>query len=159
MATAKVENDVVVGINYTLTLDDGTEVDSTAERGPMEYLHGHGNIIPGLEKALHGCELGTELEISFPPDEAYGAHEPHKIVQVTKQQLGFEPEVGTVVAARLPDGREQHLLIAEVDGDTVTLDGNHPLAGQTLNFQVSVASLREATAEELEAEAVGGSPA
>jgi FKBP-type peptidyl-prolyl cis-trans isomerase SlyD len=158
MATGRVEDNVVVGINYRLTLDDGTEVDSTSERGPMEYLHGHGNLIPGLEKALEGCELGTELDVSFPPDEAYGAHEPDKVVEVTKEQLGFEPEVGTVVAARLPDGREQHLLIAEVEGDKVTLDGNHPLAGQSLNFKVSVASLREATADELEAETVGPQP-
>ncbi len=129
-------------------------VDATDDRGPMEYLHGHGNLIPGLEKALEGLELGSELAISFPPDEGYGRHEPDKVVEVTKEQLGFEPEVGTVVAARLPDGREQHLLIAEIEGDKVTLDGNHPLAGQTLHFEVSVASMREATTDELAAESV-----
>lgn len=154
MATEKIEKDVVVGINYRLTLDDGTEVDSTAERGPMEYLHGYGNLIPGLEKALEGREVGSELAMTFPPDEGYGSHDPARIVEVTKDQLGFEPEVGTVVAARLPDGREQHLLIAEVEGDSVTLDGNHPLAGQNLHFEVEVASLREATSDELEAETV-----
>ena len=73
MASGRVEKDVVVGINYRLTLDDGTEVDSTSARGPMEYLHGYGNLIPGLEKALQGCELGSELDVSFPPDEAYGS--------------------------------------------------------------------------------------
>ena len=78
------------------------------------------------------------------------------MVQVTKEQLGFEPDAGSVVAARLPDGREQHLLVTKIEGDSVTLDGNHPLAGQTLNFEVSVASLREATPDELEAETVGG---
>ena len=158
MATGRIEKDVVVGINYRLTLNDGTEVDSTADRGPLEYLHGHGNLIPGLEKALDGLEIGSELEISFDPDEGYGVHEPDKVVEVTKEQLGFEPEVGTVVAARLPDGREQHLLIADIEGDTVTLDGNHPLAGQTLNFEVSVASLREATSDELAAETVDAQP-
>ena len=154
MATERIEMNVVVGINYRLTLDDDTEVDSTDERGPMEYLHGHGNLIPGLEKALEGLEVGADLAITFPPDEGYGKHEPDKIVEVTKDKLGFEPEVGTVVAARLPDGREQHLLIAEIEGDKVTLDGNHPLAGQTLHFEVSVASMREATSEELSAESV-----
>jgi len=158
MTTGRIEKDVVVGINYRLTISDGTEVDSTAERGPMEYLHGHGNLIPGLEKALDGLELGAELDISFEPDEGYGTHEPDKVVEVTKEQLGFEPEVGTVVAAKLPDGREQHLLIAETDGDKVTLDGNHPLAGQTLHFEVSVASLREATSDELTAETVDAPP-
>jgi len=154
MATERVEKDVVVGIDYKLTVNDGTVVDSTEERGPMEYLHGHGNLIPGLEKALEGQEVGSELSVTFPPDEGYGLHQPDKVVEVTKQQLGFEPEVGTVVAAQLPDGREQHLLIAEVDDDKVILDGNHPLAGQTLHFEVSVASLREATADELLAETV-----
>lgn len=154
MATDRIEKDVVVGINYRLTVDDGTLVDSTDDRGPMEYLHGHGNLIPGLEAALEGKELGSELSVTFAPDEGYGVHEPDKIVEVTKEQLGFEPEVGTVVAAQLPDGREQHLLIAEIEGDKVTLDGNHPLAGQTLHFEVSVASLREATSDELSAESV-----
>lgn len=158
MATGRIEKDVVVGINYRLTLSDGTEVDNTADRGPMEYLHGHGNLIPGLEKALDGLELGAELDISFEPDEGYGTHEPDKVVEVTKEQLGFEPEVGTVVAAKLPDGREQHLLIAEIEGDKVTLDGNHPLAGQTLHFEVSVASLREANSDELSAETVDTTP-
>ena len=158
MATGRIEKNVVVGINYRLTLSDGTEVDSTADRGPMEYLHGHGNLIPGLEKALDGLELGAELDISFEPDEGYGTHEPDKVVEVTKEQLGFEPEVGTVVAAKLPDGREQHLLIAEIEGDKVTLDGNHPLAGQTLHFEVSVASLREANSDELSAETVDTPP-
>ncbi|HSN53073.1 MAG TPA: peptidylprolyl isomerase [Candidatus Sulfomarinibacteraceae bacterium] len=159
MATERIDKDVVVGINYRLTLDDGTEVDSTAERGPLEYLHGHGNLIPGLERALDGREVGDELELSFPPDEAYGERDPDRMVEVTRQQLGFEPQVGTVVAARLPDGREQHLMIAEVDDDSVTLDGNHPLAGQTLHFEVEVASLREPTAQEIADEQVGGPPA
>jgi len=154
MATERIEKDVVVGIDYRLTLDDGTVVDNTEERGPLEYLHGYGNLIPGLEKALEGLEIGADLSITFPPDEGYGKREVDKIVEVTKEQLGFEPEIGTVVAARLPDGREQHLLIADVVGDKVTLDGNHPLAGQNLHFEVSVASMREATSEELSAESV-----
>jgi FKBP-type peptidyl-prolyl cis-trans isomerase SlyD len=159
MATERIEKDVVVGIKYRLTLDDGTEVDSTGDRDPLEYLHGHGNLVPGLEKALDGLEVGSEVNISFGPDDGYGQHDPSRIVEVTKEQLGFDPEVGTVVAARLPDGREQHLLIAEIEGEKVTLDGNHPLAGQTLHFEVSVESLREASAGELDAGQVGGPPA
>ena len=149
MTREKIEKDVVVGINYRLTVSDGTEVDSTGDGEPLEYLHGHSNIIPGLEKSLEGCGIGDELDVEFGPDEAYGARDPQREVEVSRGQLGFDPEVGTVVRAQLPDGREQHLMIAKVDGDTVTLDGNHPLAGETLRFEVSVASLREATADEI----------
>jgi len=154
MAAEKVENNIVVGINYRLTVSDGTEVDTTDGREPLEYLHGHANIIPGLEKALEGHGVGDSLDVEFGPEEAYGARDPQREIEVTREQLGFDPEVGTIVQAQLPDGREQHLMIAKVDGETVTLDGNHPLAGETLRFEVSVASLREATAEELAAESV-----
>ncbi len=149
MAVDAIAKDLVVGIDYRLTVSDGTEVDTTEGRGPLEYLHGHANIIPGLEKALEGARVGDAFNMEFAPAEAYGERDPEREIEVTRRQLGFEPEVGTVVQAQLPDGREQHLLIAKVEGDTVTLDGNHPLAGETLRFEVSVASLREATADEI----------
>ena len=152
---SKISNDHVVGIDYRLTVADGTEVDSTGDRGPMEYLHGHQNIVPGLEKELEGRGLGDSLEVTVGPQEGYGEHDPERIVEVSREQLGFEPEVGAVVAAKLPDGREQHLLIAEVDGEKVTLDGNHPLAGQTLRFEVTVVSIRAATEEEIANGSVG----
>jgi FKBP-type peptidyl-prolyl cis-trans isomerase SlyD len=145
----QVRNDNVVGINYRLTVADGSEVDTTADRGPMEYLHGHRNIVPGLEKEIEGHAVGDNFEVTIGPDQGYGEHDPERIVQVGRSQLGFEPEVGAVVAAKLPDGREQHLLITEVDDERVTLDGNHPLAGQTLHFEVSIASIRKATDEEI----------
>jgi FKBP-type peptidyl-prolyl cis-trans isomerase SlyD len=90
------------------------------------------------------------VELDVPPDAGYGSRDEERLVQVTRDQLGFDPEVGTVVRAQLPDGREQHLMIAEVEGDQITLDGNHPLAGETLHFEVSIDSIREATPEELE---------
>ena len=151
----RISKDAVVGIDYRLTVADGTEVDATADRGPMEYLHGHQNIIPGLEKELEGHEVGDTLDVAVSPEEGYGQHDPERVVQVAGEQLGFEPEVGAVVSAKLPDGREQHLLIAEIEGDTVTLDGNHPLAGQTLRFEVSIASIREATEKEIADGSVG----
>lgn len=151
----QIAKDAVVGIDYRLTVADGTEVDTTSERGPMEYLHGHQNIIPGLEKELEGHEVGDTLDVKVGPEEGYGEHDPERVVQVKRDQLGFEPEIGAVVSARLPDGREQHLLIAELEGETVTLDGNHPLAGQTLRFEVSIASIREATAGEIANGSVG----
>lgn len=115
----------------------------------MEYLHGHQNIIPGLEKELEGHDVGDDLDVTVGPEEGYGVHDPERVIQINREQLGFEPELGAVVSARLPDGREQHLMIAEIEVETVTLDGNHPLAGQTLRFEVSVASIREATEEEI----------
>lgn len=151
----RIAKDSVVGIDYRLTVADGTEVDTTADRGPMEYLHGHRNIIPGLEKELEGHEVGDTLDVTVSPEEGYGQHDPERVVQVAGEQLGFEPEVGAVVSAKLPDGREQHLLIAEIEGDTVTLDGNHPLAGQTLRFEISIASIREATEGEITDGSVG----
>ena len=145
----RIEKDAVVGINYRLTVADGSEVDSTADREPMLYLHGHENIIPGLEKELEGHEVGDDLDVRIGPEQGYGVHDPERVVRIDREKLGFEPEIGAVVSARLPDGREQHLMIAEVEGDAVTLDGNHPLAGQNLRFEVSVASIREATEEEI----------
>ena len=150
-----IKKDAVVGIDYRLTVADGTEVDTTADRGPMEYLHGHQNIIPGLENELEGHEVGDALDVTIGPAQGYGEHDPERVVQVNREQLGFEAEVGSVVSAKLPDGREQHLLIAEIEDDTVTLDGNHPLAGQTLRFEVSVASIREATQKEIADGSVG----
>jgi FKBP-type peptidyl-prolyl cis-trans isomerase SlyD len=150
-----IAKDAVIGIDYRLTVADGTEVDTTADRGPMEYLHGHQNIIPGLEKKLEGHEVGDAFDVTVGPEHGYGKHDPERVIEVNKEQLGFEAEVGSVVSAKLPDGREQHLLIAEIEDDTVTLDGNHPLAGQTLRFEVSVASIREATEEEIANGSVG----
>lgn len=150
-----ITKDTVVGIDYRLTVADGTEVDTTADRGPMEYLHGHQNIIPGLENELEGHEIGDALDVTVGPEQGYGEHDPERVVQVNRDQLGFDAEVGSVVSAKLPDGREQHLLIAEIEDDTVTLDGNHPLAGQTLRFEVSIASIREATEEEIGNGSVG----
>jgi len=149
MAVDTIAKNTVVGIHYRLTVPDGTEVDTTEGREPLEYLHGHANIIPGLERALEGAHVGDAFDMEFAPEEAYGERDPQREIEITLQQLGFEPEVGTVVQAQLPDGREQHLLIAKVDGNTVTLDGNHPLAGESLRFEVSVAALREATADEI----------
>lgn len=145
----RIDNDTVVAIDYRLTLSDGTEVDSTSGRGPMEYIHGHQNIIPGLEKELEGHGVGDELDVTVGPEVGYGERDSERVVQISRERLGFEPELGAVVSARLPDGREQHLMVAEVEGDMVTLDGNHPLAGQTLRFEVSVKSIRRATDEEI----------
>ena len=150
MAAESIANGCVVEIDYTLRADDGTEVDSTAERGAMPYLHGHGNIIPGLERALEGKAVGESLQVDVKPEDGYGFRDAARVVEVPIERLGFEPTVGDVVRAQLPDGSGQHLLVAEVKDDLAVLDGNHPLAGENLHFDVTVHSIREATVEELE---------
>jgi FKBP-type peptidyl-prolyl cis-trans isomerase SlyD len=150
VAELTIKNDVVATIHYRLNVPGQAEVDSTANRGPMSYLHGHGNLVPGLEKALSGRSVGESLDVELSPEEGYGAHHPERIVKVGRDQLGFDPKIGTVVTARLPEGKEHHFLVAEVDDNEITLDGNHPLAGRELHFQVTVESLREATSGEIE---------
>jgi FKBP-type peptidyl-prolyl cis-trans isomerase SlyD len=151
MSADNVAPGVVVGIDYRLTVEDGTEVDNTSGRDPLHYLHGHGNIVPGLESALEGLEQGASIDVELSPEDAFGVRDEQRVVEVERERLDFDPEIGAVVAAQLPDGRMQHLQIAEVTDDTVTLDGNHPLAGETVRFEVTVRSLREATDEEMAA--------
>jgi FKBP-type peptidyl-prolyl cis-trans isomerase SlyD len=151
MSADNVAPGVVVGIDYRLTVEDGTEVDNTSGRDPLHYLHGHGNIVPGLESALEGLEQGASIDVELSPEDAFGVRDEQRVVEVERERLDFDPEIGAVVAAQLPDGRMQHLQIAEVTDDIVTLDGNHPLAGETVRFEVTVRSLREATDEEIAA--------
>jgi len=139
----------VVTIEYTLTDDEGRTIDTSQGRDPLSYLHGAGNIVPGLEKALEGQDVGADFKVSIPPEEGYGAY-----------QAGF---VRNVPVRKLPNGRAQagqrvrldtsagpHIFtVKSVKGDYAQLDGNHPLAGKTLHFQVKVVGVRAPTADEL----------
>jgi FKBP-type peptidyl-prolyl cis-trans isomerase SlyD len=140
----------VVGINYTLTDDEGTVLDTNAGGEPLAYLHGHGQIVAGLEKALEGQTLGNKVQISVPPEEGYGPSDPERRFDMPRDRFDFDVKAGDVVQAQLPDGQAVPLQVLEVKDDAVTLDGNHPLAGKTLNFDVEVINMREATAEELD---------
>lgn len=143
--------DRVVLIHYTLKDDAGAVVDSSAEGEPLAYIQGHGNLVPGLEKALEGKQDGDSLAVSLPPAEGYGIHDQALIQRVPKRSLQGAGELkkGMQFQARTDDGMRLFTVIAIV-GDMVTLDGNHPLADKTLNFDVQVVSVREATTEELE---------
>jgi len=140
-----------VSIDYTLTNENGEVIDSSAGSAPLVYLHGAGNIIVGLEKALEGKQAGDELEVTIEPEEAYGDYSV-ELVAVLKRAM-FEGvdqlEVGMQFHASAPDGGMQIVTIRDIDGDDVTVDGNHPLAGQRLNFKVKVVNVREAQAEEI----------
>ncbi len=146
-----IANQHVVAIDYTLSNDAGEVIDSSAGAEPLVYLHGAGNIIAGLENALAGKAVGDELEVSIEPEDAYGEYSAELITNLGREMFeGVEElEVGMQFHASAPDGGMQIVTIRDVDGDQVTIDGNHPLAGQQLNFKVKVVSVRAASEEEV----------
>ncbi|MHA3771066.1 FKBP-type peptidyl-prolyl cis-trans isomerase [Verrucomicrobiota bacterium sgz303538] len=156
----KIEKDKVVSIDYTLTDGENEVIDSSKGGAPLAYLHGNGNLVPGLEKALEGKTTGESVKVSIPPEEGYGLRNEERVGEVPRSAFAGAPDVqpGMQFQARGPHGVELVTVVA-VGNDTVTVDGNHPLAGETLNFDVTVRDVRDATAEELEhghAHAPGG---
>ena len=141
----------VVKLHYILT-DESGEVIENSRPGdePIEYLHGFGGIIPGLERALEGSEIGHRATVRVAPEDAYGKRDPGMVFEVGKDQLpdGMPLEVGIEVESRTPDGTIS-LVVTEVRADGVVLDGNHPLAGRTLQFDVEILGVRAASAEEI----------
>ncbi|MCK0537228.1 FKBP-type peptidyl-prolyl cis-trans isomerase [Alcanivorax quisquiliarum] len=147
----QIAENAVVAIHYTLTNDAGDTLDSSRERDePLAYLHGHGNIIPGLEKALLGKQSGDTLKVTVEPAEGYGERHEGLIQEVPREafQGVDELEPGMQFQAST-DAGPRMFTITDVQDDVVTVDGNHPLAGATLHFDVEVADVRAASAEEL----------
>lgn len=140
-----------VSIDYTLTNEHGEVIDSSAGGAPLVYLHGARNIIAGLEKALEGKQVGDELDVTVEPEEAYGEYSAELVAVLNRAMFeGVDQlEVGMQFHASAPDGGMQIVTIRDLDGDDVTVDGNHPLAGQRLNFKVKVVDVRDAAAEEI----------
>lgn len=150
----------VVTLHYTLKDDQGNILDQSSD-GSFCYLHGASNIIPGLENALTGKNSGEELSVKVQPGDAYGEHDASRTQTVPREMFPPEhnPEPGMQFHAQGPDGQALLVTIVKVEGDQVTVDGNHPLAGVPLNFDVKVIEVREATSEEIEhghAHAAGG---
>ncbi len=148
-ARMKIERNRVVAIQYTLKDDAGRVIDTSEGRDPLQYLHGNNNLIPGLEKALEGLEAGKQIQVTVPPEEGYGPRVQEMVQEVPKKL--FENEdlaVGMQFQVQGEDG--VHILtIAEIRDESVIVDGNHPLAGANLNFDVTVVSVREASPEEI----------
>ena len=146
----EVANDVVVSIDYTLTVD-GEVVDSTEGDEPLQFLQGHQNIIPGLERELVGMKVGDSKKVHVNPTEAYGEVDPENIIEVPRTEFPAEIplEAGTELEVKNADGEVLSATIAEVGTDTIKLDFNHPLAGKALTFDVTIVELRSATEEEL----------
>lgn len=145
------ENSVVT-VHYTLTDDAGKVLDSSEGAEPLSYLHGAGNIVVGLEKALTGKGAGDSLKVRVEPAEGYGELRPDGIKTIERAAFeGIEDiEEGMSFEAQSPDGSVQEITIKKVNGDAITIDTNHPLAGVPLNFDIQVVGVRPATKEELE---------
>lgn len=148
----KIKDGVVVSLDYTLRLDDGEVIDSSDGNEPLEYLHGYGQIIPGLEKALVGLTVGDSKTVVVPAAEAYGEVDMEAFEIVPRSMFPDDMELEEGLALSLRDAETNEpfdAAIAEVRETEVMLDFNHPLAGETLHFEVRIPALRPATAEEM----------
>jgi len=140
----------VVSIDYELKDGEGSLLDSSAQSGAIRYLHGSRNLMPGLEKALAGLEAGAHVVVEIPRAEGSGDRDESKIVEVPRKQLPADAVVGARVAAQDESGRSFSLIILELGDETARLDGNHPLAGKDLVFDVTILRVESATPEEIE---------
>ena len=147
----KISKDLVAMIDYTLTNDDGEVLDSSEDGDPLAYVHGNGNLVPGLENALTGKEPGDSVNTVISPEDGYGIFSDELIFTVEKEQFDDpkELEVGMIFQAEV-SGETKLCTIEEMSGETVKVNANHPLAGVTLHFEVTVRDVREASSEELE---------
>lgn len=145
-----IAQDDVVTIHYTLRDDSDKVIDTSADGAPLAYLHGHGNLIPGLERELAGKSVGDRLKVRVPAAEGYGEYDRALVQQVPRRTL---KGIGDLrIGMRLQAGTQQGqraVTVTRIAGDMVTLDGNHPLAGQNLHFDVEITAVRAATEEEL----------
>ncbi|WP_428772659.1 peptidylprolyl isomerase [Vibrio sp.] len=147
----KIEKNVVVSLAYQVKLEDGVVVDQSTAEAPLDYLHGHGNLIVGLEKELEGKLAGDKFSATVTPEDAYGEHNDALVQRVPADVFqGVDTiEVGMRFLADTDQGPIP-VEVTEVDGDEVVVDGNHMLAGQTLTFDVEVVAVRAASDEELQ---------
>lgn len=148
-----VENQKVVSFHYTLTNNDGEVLDTSRDEdgSPMAYLHGSGQIVPGLEKAMEGKTTGDAFKATIAPEDGYGERQGDGPQSVDRSNFPPEADIqeGMMFVAEMPDGQQAPVWVVGVEGDNVLLDSNHPLAGETLHFDVEVTDVRDATAEEL----------
>lgn len=147
-----IAHDHVVTMTYTLRGDDGDLIDQADKDSPFSYLHGRGQIVSGLEKALMGLKVGAKKVISVSPGEGYGEHDPELVTKASKSQFpgGAELEVGMQFMAQGEEGHHLPFTVVEISGDNVVLDGNHPLAGKTLHFDIEVLEVRPASKQEID---------
>lgn len=141
---SQVKKDDTVKVHYTGKLNDGQVFDSSLEREPIEFKVGEGKMIPGFEKGVLDMELNEKKNIEVSSSEAYGEAQDDLFQEVPNDQLPEEikPEVGMGLAAKMPDGSERQLRVAEVKEDAIVVDANHPLAGKDLKFEIEVVEIK-----------------
>ncbi|MBE7638884.1 peptidylprolyl isomerase [Salegentibacter sp. BLCTC] len=142
---SQVKANDTVKVHYTGKLTDGQVFDSSVERGePIEFTMGQGQLIPGFEKGLIDMKVNEKKTINIPKEEAYGEPREELIQEVQKSQLPEEikPEVGMGLVSKSPDGQEMNLVVRDVKEDTIVVDGNHPLAGKDLVFDLEVVEIK-----------------
>lgn len=142
---------LVVTIHYTLTDESGEIIDSSQGAEPLAYLHGAGNLIPGLERELVGKTAGASLKAKIAPEDGYGEFDPQMVETVPREAFeGVDTiEAGMAFEAQGSDGQARRIVVKEVSDDGIIIDGNHPLAGVELNFDVQIVDVREASEEEI----------
>ncbi|HLE10173.1 MAG: peptidylprolyl isomerase [Bdellovibrionales bacterium RIFOXYD12_FULL_39_22] len=146
----KATKDNVVTIEYTLTNEHGETLDSSKDNGPLAYLHGHSNIISGLEQEIEGKGIGEKLKVTIAPKDGYGEIRQDMIQDVPRAQFEDADNLQVGMQFQVQAGEETLIvMVKSVSDDMVTLDGNHPLAGQTLHFDVEICEIRTATEDEL----------
>jgi len=146
----QIQDDAVVAFDYMALDEKGNLIESSKDQGPMHYLHGAGRIVPGLEAALDGKKPGDTLSVTLSPEEAYGMRDDTRIHVFSRNELSGlgEIKIGMQLQAE-DDSGKRILTVSKIEGDEITLDENHPLAGKTISFDVSVTDVRPATDEEL----------
>lgn len=146
----QIEKDTVATIDYTLTDPSGQVIDSSEGRQPIAYLHGASNIVPGLETALEGKNVGESIKVTIPPEQGYGARDPNLVQPVPRSNFQGIQEIkpGMQFQAQTAEGARV-VTVVQVDDQNVTVDANHPLAGMELKFDVKIVDVRKATPEEL----------
>ncbi|MBN2554054.1 MAG: peptidylprolyl isomerase [Spirochaetales bacterium] len=147
----QVEKNKVVEIDYTLKDDSGQVIDSSEGKDPLSYIQGTGNLIPGVENALEGKNSGERVEITVPPETGYGVRDDSLMLTIERDKFSEVDDLkeGQRFRMETPDG-PMVFTVLKIDEAEVLVDGNHPLAGMTLSFDITIQSVRDATAEELD---------
>lgn len=140
---SKAKSGDTVRVHYTGKLDDGTQFDSSAGQEPLEFALGTGKVIPGIDNAVEGMAVGESKSVKIAADDAYGPRHDQLVQDVPRAQLpdDMQPEVGMQLQAEGPDGQQMRLVVTEVSDEAITVDGNHPLAGHALNFDLELVEI------------------